>query len=351
MKKFPLHIVILAGVISLSVALADSATGNDGPPLPLGPEFRDATPEQQRQILEERKAAHRGAREEWWSLSEEEREARRRQSQARREEREERQVRRRLEREFFSQLSDEEKNEFVAARLERVRERGEARRDDVLRQFLDVPSAVPDSTLQPEDSIDQWQVMSVATVGETTHFSFYNRLEDQSFWAELGETKRGIQVVGYSVSENMVEIRHQGETRHLPVGGGGRSLPSRNLLELARNPENWRPEFRTFYTKWERAADIDTELREIDRRYDVLAERMRDNRARMKMLADEDFADSSDRGRRLRKLVERSGEIFAEAEDLTSEMVSRLQSVPDFDEEDLKIAAEMTRPMLLSRSN
>src|SRR5690606_18560827 len=112
-------------------------------------------------------------------------------------------------------------------------------------------------------------------------FSLHNPFEERTFWGSVEEGRNGVEVVEFSAEENALTIRHEGETKKLPLSAARvaelRENPGESREERRARWEARREEFRQFREKWEAAVADSPELQEVQNQFRELGGEFREN--------------------------------------------------------------------------
>ena len=173
-------------------------------------------------------------------------------------------------------------------------------------------------------------------------FSLRDPLDDTSFWIEAGQTRNGLEVVGFDDKRNRLTLRHDGAVRTLPLSFARiQALP-----EAATRPEvaedtrrergsHQREEIEAFLEKWQTVARESEELREIEDHFrEVVSRIQRVNNA---------LGDADEGSENRDRLLGMRNELRQEFALLQRHAARTLSEHPEFDEFDPRIIPQVIR--------
>ncbi len=238
-------------------------------------------------------------------------------------------------------LSPEQRQELQELspeqRRERMRELREARGNESAEP---APAAV--AAEKPEKYVDQLEFRSILSLDGTTQFSLHNPFEARTFWVSAEESRNGVEVVAFDVEKNVLTIRHEGESRELPLSVARvvemeEEAPAETREQRRARWEARREEFRQLREKWEAAVAESPELQEVQSQFRELGGEFRDHIRAMRE-AEEGTPEHQQARAQLREMREEFN--------LLSEYAKlQLRENPNFTERDLENLGRASRMM------
>lgn len=108
----------------------------------------------------------------------------------------------------------------------------------------------------PENPIHRWKFRSYLRLGGEPQFSLHNPWDEVSFWAGLGESRHGVEIVDFEIESMSLHIRQGKENLKLPLEASSASAAS---SEAPIESGTWGDEVRQarprLQAKWEEAIE------------------------------------------------------------------------------------------------